>query len=282
MSSSSSSPRRPLVAMVLEGDHAIEAARQVIGATNPLQAAPGSIRGDYAIEVGQNMVHGSDAPESAAREVGLFFPELRDGRGRASCGLGARPRLALAAAAGDPGAARRHVRGRRAGGVDELDEGPPHEVAIENAYRKAAAVRPAVPAVPGIARSSGSTPLSPSGLGCTASRSSQVTPRTRSGRCPAGRHAVISGVCLIDGDGRARTAAAETTVTFRTLDDDLIAWYVDLRGVARARRRLRDPGPRRGPCRAHRRRLHERRRPPGHHRAAARAVSSKPLGLNVR
>src|SRR5512146_1063916 len=66
----------PLVAMVLEGGHAIEAARQVIGATNPLQAAPGSIRGDFALEVGQNMVHGSDAPESAAREVGLFFPEL--------------------------------------------------------------------------------------------------------------------------------------------------------------------------------------------------------------
>ena len=66
----------PLVAMVLEGDRAIEAARQVIGATDPLKAAPGSIRGDFAIEVGQNMVHGSDAPESAAREVGLFFREL--------------------------------------------------------------------------------------------------------------------------------------------------------------------------------------------------------------
>ena len=66
----------PLVAMVLEGERAIEAARQVIGATDPLKAAPGSIRGDFAIEVGQNMVHGSDAPESAAREVGLFFPEL--------------------------------------------------------------------------------------------------------------------------------------------------------------------------------------------------------------
>jgi nucleoside-diphosphate kinase len=66
----------PLVAMVLEGDRAIEAARQVIGATDPLKAAPGSIRGDFAIEVGQNMVHGSDAPESAAREVALFFPEL--------------------------------------------------------------------------------------------------------------------------------------------------------------------------------------------------------------
>ncbi|HET9124515.1 MAG TPA: nucleoside-diphosphate kinase [Solirubrobacteraceae bacterium] len=66
----------PLVAMVLEGDSAISAARQVIGATNPLEAATGSIRGDFATSVGQNMVHGSDAPESAAREVALFFPEL--------------------------------------------------------------------------------------------------------------------------------------------------------------------------------------------------------------
>ena len=66
----------PLVAMVLEGEQAVVAARQVIGATNPLQATTGSIRGDFAIEVGQNMVHGSDAPESAAREVALFFPDL--------------------------------------------------------------------------------------------------------------------------------------------------------------------------------------------------------------
>jgi nucleoside-diphosphate kinase len=66
----------PLVAMVLEGESAIRAARQVIGATNPLEATTGSIRGDYATSVGQNMVHGSDAPESAAREVGLFFPDL--------------------------------------------------------------------------------------------------------------------------------------------------------------------------------------------------------------
>jgi nucleoside-diphosphate kinase len=66
----------PLVAMVLEGSRAVEAARQVIGATDPVQAAPGSIRGDFAIEVGQNMVHGSDSTESAAREVGLFFPDL--------------------------------------------------------------------------------------------------------------------------------------------------------------------------------------------------------------
>jgi nucleoside-diphosphate kinase len=66
----------PLVAMVLEGERAVEAARQVIGATDPLQASPGSIRGDFATSVGQNMVHGSDSPESAAREVGLFFPQL--------------------------------------------------------------------------------------------------------------------------------------------------------------------------------------------------------------
>jgi nucleoside-diphosphate kinase len=66
----------PIVAMVLEGTDAIRAARQVIGATNPLEAAPGSIRGDFAIEVGKNMVHGSDSPESGRREAGLFFPEL--------------------------------------------------------------------------------------------------------------------------------------------------------------------------------------------------------------
>ncbi len=66
----------PLVAMVLEGHEAVVAARQVIGATNPLEAAPGSIRGDFALEVGQNMVHGSDSNESAAREVDLFFPAL--------------------------------------------------------------------------------------------------------------------------------------------------------------------------------------------------------------
>src|SRR4051794_12098230 len=65
----------PLVAMVLEGVEAVTAARQVIGATNPLEAAPGSIRGDFAIETGQNLVHGSDSGESAQREIALFFPE---------------------------------------------------------------------------------------------------------------------------------------------------------------------------------------------------------------
>ena len=65
----------PIVAMVLEGEEAIRAARQVIGATNPLEAAPGSIRGDFAIAVGQNMAHGSDSPESGQREAALFFPD---------------------------------------------------------------------------------------------------------------------------------------------------------------------------------------------------------------
>jgi nucleoside-diphosphate kinase len=66
----------PIVAMVLEGQDAVKAARQVIGATNPLEAAPGSIRGDYALEIGQNMVHGADSDESAAREAAIYFPEL--------------------------------------------------------------------------------------------------------------------------------------------------------------------------------------------------------------
>jgi nucleoside-diphosphate kinase len=66
----------PLVALVLEGYEAVTAARQAIGATNPLEAAPGSIRGDFGLEVQTNLVHGSDSDVSAAREVGLFFPEL--------------------------------------------------------------------------------------------------------------------------------------------------------------------------------------------------------------
>ena len=66
----------PLVALVLEGHSAVTAARQLIGATNPVEAAPGSIRADYGLEVQTNLVHGSDSPESATREIGLWFPEL--------------------------------------------------------------------------------------------------------------------------------------------------------------------------------------------------------------
>ena len=68
--------RGPLVAAVFEGRDAVAAARHLIGATNPLEAAPGSIRGDLGLEVQTNLVHGSDSPESAAREIALFFPEL--------------------------------------------------------------------------------------------------------------------------------------------------------------------------------------------------------------
>jgi nucleoside-diphosphate kinase len=68
----------PLVAMVMEGPEAVDAARQVIGATNPVEAAPGSIRGDYATEVTFNLVHGSDSDESAEREIEIWFPELGD------------------------------------------------------------------------------------------------------------------------------------------------------------------------------------------------------------
>ena len=66
----------PLVAIVAEGHRAVEAVRALMGVTAPVASAPGSIRGDYALEIGQNLVHGSDSPESAAREVALFFPNL--------------------------------------------------------------------------------------------------------------------------------------------------------------------------------------------------------------
>ena len=66
----------PLVAMVVEGPRAIEAFRALAGATDPVKATPGTIRGDYALEVQDNIVHGSDSPDSAEREIKIFFPEL--------------------------------------------------------------------------------------------------------------------------------------------------------------------------------------------------------------
>jgi nucleoside-diphosphate kinase len=66
----------PLLALVVEGPRAIEAFRALAGATDPVKAAPGTIRGDFALEVQNNIVHGSDSPESAEREVKLFFPDL--------------------------------------------------------------------------------------------------------------------------------------------------------------------------------------------------------------
>jgi nucleoside-diphosphate kinase len=65
----------PIVAMVIEGSDAIEGCRSTIGATNPIKAAPGSIRGDFGQTIGRNLVHGSDSPESAAREIAIWFAD---------------------------------------------------------------------------------------------------------------------------------------------------------------------------------------------------------------
>jgi nucleoside-diphosphate kinase len=65
----------PVVVMAIEGKKAIETVRATMGATNPLQATPGTIRADLAVEIGRNLVHGSDGPETAASELGLFFSE---------------------------------------------------------------------------------------------------------------------------------------------------------------------------------------------------------------
>jgi nucleoside-diphosphate kinase len=66
----------PLVALAVEGHRAIEAVRNMMGVTDPVASEPGSIRGDFALEIGQNLVHGSDSPAAATRELALFFPSL--------------------------------------------------------------------------------------------------------------------------------------------------------------------------------------------------------------
>tara|TARA_B110000014_G_C20097746_1_gene575696 strand:+ start:547 stop:999 length:453 start_codon:yes stop_codon:yes gene_type:complete len=63
----------PIIAAVFEGTDAVSAARSTMGGTKPVDAAPGTIRGDYGLEIGRNVVHGSDSPESAEREIGIFF-----------------------------------------------------------------------------------------------------------------------------------------------------------------------------------------------------------------
>ncbi len=65
----------PVVSMIVEGPKAIEATRNTMGATNPIQATPGTIRADYALEIGRNLVHGSDGPETAAAEIALWFDQ---------------------------------------------------------------------------------------------------------------------------------------------------------------------------------------------------------------
>jgi len=63
----------PVVAMVLEGDNAVPVVRKMMGKTNSAEAEPGTIRGDYALTIGRNVIHGSDSPETAKKEIGLFF-----------------------------------------------------------------------------------------------------------------------------------------------------------------------------------------------------------------
>lgn len=65
----------PVVAMVWEGEGVIASARKIIGATNPLNSEPGTIRGDFGVSIGRNLIHGSDAPETAQQEIGLWFSE---------------------------------------------------------------------------------------------------------------------------------------------------------------------------------------------------------------
>jgi nucleoside-diphosphate kinase len=66
----------PLVALAVEGPNAVAGVRNMMGATNPVEATPGSLRGDYGLEIGQNLVHSSDSVESGTREIGIFFPGL--------------------------------------------------------------------------------------------------------------------------------------------------------------------------------------------------------------
>ncbi len=68
----------PAVAMIVEGPNAISVIRTMMGATNPFNAAPGTIRGDFGLDLTQNLIHGSDSPQSAARELALFFPEYAE------------------------------------------------------------------------------------------------------------------------------------------------------------------------------------------------------------
>ena len=63
----------PLIAMVLQGENAVEITRNTMGTTNPLDASPGTIRGDLATDIGRNLVHGSDSPDTAKNEIGIFF-----------------------------------------------------------------------------------------------------------------------------------------------------------------------------------------------------------------
>jgi nucleoside-diphosphate kinase len=67
----------PIVAVVVEGEKSVEVVRKLMGETDPVKAAPGTIRGDYGLDIGENLIHGSDSEENAQKEIALFFPELK-------------------------------------------------------------------------------------------------------------------------------------------------------------------------------------------------------------
>lgn len=67
----------PIVAIVIEGEKAVEVVRKLMGETDPVKAAPGTIRGDYGLDIGENLIHGSDSEENAQKEIALFFPDLK-------------------------------------------------------------------------------------------------------------------------------------------------------------------------------------------------------------
>jgi len=67
----------PIVAVVVEGEKSVEVVRKLMGETDPVKAAPGTIRGDYGLDIGENLIHGSDSEENARTEIALFFPDLK-------------------------------------------------------------------------------------------------------------------------------------------------------------------------------------------------------------
>ena len=100
----------PTLALVLEGESAIEAVRTTMGATNPVGAAPGTVRGDLALAMPNNLVHGSDSPESAAREIALWFSDARAGLSGSDTTSGSRPVEPLVLASTSP--RRREILGQ--------------------------------------------------------------------------------------------------------------------------------------------------------------------------
>ena len=212
----------PIVAMVLEGDQAITAARQVIGATNPLEASPGSIRGDFAIAVGQNMVHGSDSAG------------VGPARGRAVL-----PRPLVLASASPQRRAILEEAGIafevRPANVDELTEGDPREVALENARRKALAI-------PGDARAGRRHRRRARRRDPRQAARRRARPRARRAGSTAARTRWWAGSRSPATARSSRTAVEITRVTFRESDAATLDRVRGDRGVGGARGRLRDPG----------------------------------------